>query len=569
MSSSARGNVYIGVDVGTGSVRACLMGEDGAVQAIATHPILRFSAKHDFINQSSLDIWNAVCFCVKQVIAETRTEPERIKALAFDATCSLVATAGPASLETLPVGPDFSNRVEDVILWMDHRAQEETERIKATKHPLLKFVGGQMSIEMEIPKILWLKAHMPPQLFAQAHFYDLSDWLTMRATGVDARSFCSVACKQGYVPQGVDGSKTGWSSDFLDSIGLHDLVVDNFAKMGGVANSNGIFHSAGEPVGTLTADAALELGLPQSTVVGSGVIDAYSGWIGTVASKTRELPDAPVSSRLAAVAGTSTCHIVQSDDPVFVPGVWGPYRDVLVPGMWCAEGGQSTTGELISFVVKNHPAHAELVELAESRGRSIYDCLNERLEELRERDHLPSIYHVIRNLFWYGDLYGNRSPIADPNMRGAVVGLAMDVSLDDLARQYLGVLEFVCQQQRQIIEAMNERGHKITTIYLSGGQCRNPVLTELMATSAKMPVVIPEYVDAAVVLGTAMLAARAAHPTRSLWDTMARYSRHGRVVQPLESDAVRTLLQAKYEIMLDQAETQIKYRQKVATATKM
>lgn len=36
--------------------------------------------------------------------------------------------------------------------------------------------------------------------------------------------------------------------------------------------------------------------------------------------------------RLAAIAGTSTCHIVQSQDPVFVPGVWGPYLHACFPG---------------------------------------------------------------------------------------------------------------------------------------------------------------------------------------------------------------------------------------------
>lgn len=45
---------------------------------------------------------------------------------------------------------------------------------------------------------------------------------------------------------------------------------------------------------------------------------------------TTELSDS--RHRLAAIAGTSTCHIVQSEDPVFVPGVWGPYKHAIFPG---------------------------------------------------------------------------------------------------------------------------------------------------------------------------------------------------------------------------------------------
>lgn len=50
--------------------------------------------------------------------------------------------------------------------------------------------------------------------------------------------------------------------------------------------------------------------------------------------------------RLAAVAGTSSCYLVASPEGISVPGVWGPYRDVLFPGWWMNEGGQSSTGQV-------------------------------------------------------------------------------------------------------------------------------------------------------------------------------------------------------------------------------
>ena len=62
-----------------------------------------------------------------------------------------------------------------------------------------------MSIEMEMPKVLWLKNNMPKELFDRCKFYDLTDALEHIATGNEKRSFCSVVCKQGYVPVGVDG----------------------------------------------------------------------------------------------------------------------------------------------------------------------------------------------------------------------------------------------------------------------------------------------------------------------------------------------------------------------------
>jgi ribulose kinase len=131
-------------------------------------------------------------------------------------------------------GPDFETNHHNVILWLDHRAEKEVGEINSTGHNLLKYVGGKMSIEMEVPKLLWLKNHMPRELFNRCKFYDLTDALEHLATGNEKRSFCSVVCKQGFVPLGVDGSTVGWQEDFLKDIGLEDLTDDNFKRLGGV-----------------------------------------------------------------------------------------------------------------------------------------------------------------------------------------------------------------------------------------------------------------------------------------------------------------------------------------------
>ena len=171
-----------------------------------------------------------------RALSQHNIDPTTVRGIGFDATCSLAVFSHDTD-EPVPVtGPNFSNDGNDrnVILWLDHRPVEETAKINATGHNLLRYVGGKMSIEMEIPKVLWLKNHMPPELFDRCKFYDLADALTHLATGNETRSFCSTVCKQGYVPVGVDGSVKGWQEDFYEAIGLGDLVKDNFQRMGGV-----------------------------------------------------------------------------------------------------------------------------------------------------------------------------------------------------------------------------------------------------------------------------------------------------------------------------------------------
>ena len=334
--------------------------------------------------------------------------------------------------------------------------------------------------------------------------------------------------------------------------------------------------SAGEKCGVLSEKAANELGLPAGIAVGSGVIDAYAGWVGTVGAKVK-LQGSALSpdyasndrnqafTRLAAVAGTSTCHIAMSPAPVFVKGVWGPYRDVLMPDFWMAEGGQSATGELLKHVLETHPAFQQTLSIAESYNSNIYDYLNEHLRDMQTKQKAPTISYLGRHFFFYGDLFGNRSPIADPRMTGAVIGLSSDKSMDGLALFYYATMEFIALQTHQIIVAMNKSGHQIKSIFMSGSQCQNAILMSLMASACDMPVLIPQYVHAAVVHGAAMLGAKAASAdkngkTEPLWDIMDRMSKPGRAVLPTKDHHEKELLAVKYKVFLEQCESQQTYR---------
>ena len=345
---------------------------------------------------------------------------------------------------------------------------------------------------------------------------------------------------------------------------------------------NGRYLSAGELVGILCEKAAGELGLPQGIAVGSGVIDAYAGWIGTVGAKvdlgshdinTSASKDdkSQAFTRLAAVAGTSTCHLAMSADPVFVPGVWGPYRDVLIPEYWMAEGGQSATGELLKHVIETHPAYQQALSIAESNKTNIYDYLNEHLKIMQSESSAPTISYLGRHFFFYGDLFGNRSPIADPRMTGSVIGLSSDKSLNGLALYYYATMEFIALQTHQIIETMNKSGHSISSIFMSGSQCQNNILMRLMASACDMPVLIPQYVHAAVAHGAAMLGAKAASAdadgeTEDLWNIMKRMSKPGKAVHPTEDQHEKELLKVKYKVFLEQCEKQRVYRKEVDEA---
>ncbi|RDB19579.1 hypothetical protein Hypma_013378, partial [Hypsizygus marmoreus] len=605
ISTMSPESYYLGIDVGTGSARASLVKNDGAIVASSTHDTITYRdpEDHRIFEQSTSNIWSSISAAVKACLSESKVPPFSVKGLGFDATCSLAVTDFAGEPIVITRGDQlgqFGDR--NVILWADHRAEQEADLINSTGSVVLDYVGGTMSLEMEIPKILWLKNHMDPTLFSRCQFFDLPDFLTYRATSNVTRSSCSLTCKCSYVP------KNGWQADFFESIGLGEIVNGGYKQIGA---EGGNLLTAGLPVGKgLSKQAAEDLGLVEGTPVGSGLIDAYAGWLGTVAARYTEngkLSDAmPMlqesQHRLAAVAGTSTCYLVQSPDAIFVNGVWGPYRDAIFQGWWMNEGGQSSTGQvttfiisiflfpieptpllsqLINFILTTHPAYPLLVELGKEQQKNIHKVLEETLEKLRVERKVETLTELTKDLHMYPDFHGNRSPIADPRMRGSLTGLTLDTSLPALALQYSLTLESIALQTRHIVSSLNARGHTITSIYMSGGQAKNLRLMQLFADVCGLPVVLPYEHAGAVVRGAAMLGKFAAEASGraegelgageqsdSLWRIMVEMTPPGTLIKPAASAREKRLLEAKYKIFLETIEIQRRWRKEMEEASK-
>ena len=114
---------------------------------------------------------------------------------------------------------------------------------------------------------------------------------------------------------------------------------------------------------------------------------------------------------------------------------------------------------------------------------------------------------------------------------------------------------------------MNKSGHSIASIFMSGSQCQNKLLMDLIATTCDMPVLIPRYVHAAVVHGAAMLGAKAASDDgrggESLWSIMDRMSKPGKTVRPGTIAQEKKLLDEKYRVFLEMCDEQRERRSRV------
>ncbi|KAG1364110.1 putative FGGY carbohydrate kinase domain-containing protein [Cocos nucifera] len=253
--------VYLGVDVGTGSARAGLRSFSfslppllrlnppllltgfrlfdghGRLLGSGSSPI-QIWKERGCIEQSSTDIWHAVCAAVKTACSLANIVAEEVVGIGFAATCSLVAVDSDGS----PVSVSWSGDARrNVIVWMDHRAVNQAERINSCNSTVLQYCGGSVSPEMQAPKLLWVKENLQESWSMVLRWMDLSDWLAYRATGDDTRSLCTTVCKWTYLGHAHMelASETeshimeacGWDDDFWEEIGLGDLVEGNHAKI--------------------------------------------------------------------------------------------------------------------------------------------------------------------------------------------------------------------------------------------------------------------------------------------------------------------------------------------------
>lgn len=543
----------VGVDVGTGSARAAVFQTDGRRLGLAESPIRLWRPQPGYAEQSSEDIWRAVCLAVQQSVCESGLESDRISAIGFDATCSLVALDD----DDRPVAINRDGDPDrNIIVWMDQRAVAETEEINARGHDVLKYVGGALSPEMETPKLVWLKRHLPSSWAAATRLMDLADFLTYRAAGIDVRSLCTTVCKWTYL--GHEGPSGRWDESFFQAAGISDALLEH--RIGTDVRP------MGSRIGPLTERSATELGLSAGCLVGAGIIDAHAGGLGVLGAvwaDDEQVEPARLESALALIGGTSSCHMAASRSPRFISGLWGPYFGAMVPGMWLTEGGQTTSGSAIDHVIGCHPHYSALADTVRSTGRTVYQLLNEEVEKAAAGKDLKC--RLTAGIHVLPDFLGNRSPYADPHIRGAIQGITLDASIRSQALLYYAAVQAVAYGTRDIVRAMNEAGFRVEALYVTGGGARNPLWLQEHADATGLTLVLPREPEA-VLLGSAILAATAAGAFASVVDAMRSMCHSGETIRPDAGTA--TYHQAKFQVFRDLYAVQRRHREMMAPFNK-
>lgn len=174
-----------------------------------------------------------------------------------------------------------------------------------------------------------------------------------------------------------------------------------------------------------------------------------------------------------------------------------------------------------------------------------------------------SIAFLARDIHVLPHWAGSRSPEADPELTGAIVGLTFDASLDALARLYLATVQALALGTKRIVDALEAGGHgPILLLFVSGGLgVKNRALLQAHADATGRVLVLPGGSDEAVLLGAAVVAAVAAGAYSSVDAGMAGMTEAGEMMVPDPDLAVRALYREKEVVYGELVELQRRARE--------
>lgn len=434
----------LGVDLGTQGVKIALYTPTGEKVWMSGAAFTTRYPEAGRAEQDPFDWWRALREVLKQL--PDSINPAWIGGMAVCATSSTVLLVDREGVPVIPA-----------IMWMDTRAINEMAEINSSQaahvQEILRYSGGKVSVEWMLPKAIWLKNQ--GLLRPGYKVVEQLDWLNFQLTGKWAASQCNATCKWNYVKQ-----KNGFDRDFFAAIGWSDFAQYWPADVLPV----------GEQVGTVTAHAAAELGLPAGIPVFQGGIDAHIGMLGVGAVEP---------GVMSLIMGTSFVHLVHTEKPVFQDGLWGPYQDAVLPDSWLIEGGQLSCGSLISwFLEQYYPQQSD-----ESKA-AVYQELIEQAARIE-----PGSNGLVMMDSWQG----NRTPYRNPYATGAVVGLTLAHTKYHLFR---AILESVAYGTNNVIRFFRDADIPIERIIACGGGVKNRLWLQMISDVTGVPIEVSNETEA-------------------------------------------------------------------------
>ncbi|UCB36491.1 ribulokinase [Bacteroides intestinalis] len=489
----------IGLDFGTDSCRALIVdvrNGDEVATGISFYPRwkagLYCDAQSNRYRQHPLDYIESMTEAVHTALSHlTEEEIASICGLCFDTTGSTPALTDCNGMP-LALNPEFAEEPDAMfILWKDHTAVREAEQINALMKErnldYLLYEGGTYSSEWVWSKVLHVINTNSKVKEAVYSWTEHCDWMTGLVTGNTIpekmlRSRCAA------------GHKAMWHERWL--LSSSEVLLELNPSLNRILPH--LFtqtYTSDTRAGTLTAEWAGKLGLPQGIAVAVGALDAHMGAVGASVA----------SGVLTRIMGTSTCDIMVAEKHEIgdrcIEGICGQVDGSVLPGFIGLEAGQSAFGDIYAWFGKFMSWPLKDIPEGEAKQKVMDTML---IELTREAQALKLSENDIVALDW---MNGRRTPYADQNVKGMIAGLTLGSTAPEV---FKALVEATAFGSRRIVEHMKSQRLQIDSVNAIGGISKKaPFVMQTLADVLGMPIRIVRSQQTCA-LGAAMFAAVAA-----------------------------------------------------------
>ncbi|MBV9335933.1 MAG: ribulokinase [Solirubrobacterales bacterium] len=454
----------VGLDFGTESGRAvlldCRSGDVLASSAVRypsavidrTLPSSGEELPGDWALQDPDDWVTVIERAVPEVLEEAGVPAEAVVGLGIDFTsCTVLpVTSEGVPLCTLEEWRDRRHAWPK--LWKHHAAQPVADRLTEValerEEGFLSRYGGRISSEWYFPKLIEVWLEDREVYDACAAFIEATDWVVWWLTGTECRQTATA------------GFKAMWSpEDGLPSTEYFEAAYPGFDQPGEKLGER--FVPLGSKAGPLRAEVAKKTGLPETTAVAVGNVDA---WV--------SVPGVGVEDpgTFVIVIGTSICDMIVHPEETRLPGITGVVKDGILPGQYGYEAGQAAVGDMLAWFVE---------QVAQDPGS--YGELEKGAAALQ-----PGETGLVAFDWWNG----NRTILGDADVTGAILGLTLQSTREQI---YRALLESIAFGSRRIMDNFEEHGLVLSEIVACGGIAeRSPLMMQLLADTSGRRVHVPE-----------------------------------------------------------------------------
>lgn len=384
--------LYIGVDLGTSSVKLLLMDEKGDIKNIVTREYPLYFPNTGWAEQNPVDWYEGFLDGTKELLLNQ--DKSQVAGISFS-----------GQMHGMVILDEKDEVIRPAILWNDGRTGKECDYLnnQIGREKISEYTGNMALTGFTAPKLLWVKNNEPDNFNRIEKIMLPKDYIAYRLTGVHCTDYSDAS---GMLL--LDVKNKCWSKDMLDLIGLRE---EQLAKL----------HESYEAVGTIKEEVAKELSLPLTVKVMAGGGDQAVAAVGT------------------GTVGHGMCNVsLGTSGVVFVASKeYSKVEDNALHVFAHADGRYHFMGVMLSAAAANKWWMDDILKTKE------YNKEQEGIVNLGEN-----------KVFFLPYLMGERTPHNDPDARGTFIGMTMDTTRESMTAAVLEGVAFALRDSFEITRSL-------------------------------------------------------------------------------------------------------------------